>query len=113
MRRAAVQAVGGYHAEFEPAEDLDLWLRLGEVGRLVLATFPEVLMKYRQHARSFSEQHQREPVAAGGPALPDANLQSETVGGGASGRPPGGAALWRAGGRPGALGPSPAPRARR
>src|SRR6266540_1177188 len=72
MRRAAVQAVGGYHAEFEPAEDFDLWLRLSEVGRL--ANLPEVLMKDRQHARSFSEQHQREPVAAGGPALPDANL---------------------------------------
>ena len=57
MRRAAVQAVGGYHAEFEPAEDLDLWLRLGEVGRLT--NLPEVLMKYRQHTRSFSEQHQR------------------------------------------------------
>jgi glycosyltransferase involved in cell wall biosynthesis len=57
MRRAAVQAVGGYHLEFQPAEDLDLWLRLAEVGQLT--NLPEVLMKYRQHARSFSEQHQR------------------------------------------------------
>ncbi len=57
MRRAAVEAVGGYRAEFEPAEDLDLWLRLGEVGLLV--NLPEVLMKYRQHRESFSEQHQR------------------------------------------------------
>jgi GT2 family glycosyltransferase len=57
MRRAAVRAVGGYHPDFEPAEDLDLWLRLGEVGRL--ANLPDALMKYRQHAQSFSEQHQR------------------------------------------------------
>jgi glycosyltransferase involved in cell wall biosynthesis len=57
MRRGASQAVGGYHPEFEPAEDLDLWLRLGEVGRLT--NLPEVLLKYRQHAQSFSEQHQR------------------------------------------------------
>jgi glycosyltransferase involved in cell wall biosynthesis len=57
LRRAAVEAVGGYRAEFEPAEDLDLWLRLGEVGRLT--NLPEVLMKYRQHPGSFSEQHQR------------------------------------------------------
>jgi glycosyltransferase involved in cell wall biosynthesis len=57
MRRAAVEAVGGYHAEFEPAEDLDLWLRLSEVGRLT--NLPEVLMKYRQHAGSVSEQYQR------------------------------------------------------
>jgi glycosyltransferase involved in cell wall biosynthesis len=57
MRRAAVEAVGGYHVEFEPAEDLDLWLRLGEVGRLTNLTEP--LMNYRQHPGSFSERHQR------------------------------------------------------
>lgn len=57
MRRAAVEAVGGYHVEFEPAEDLDLWLRLGEVGRLT--NLGEVLMSYRQHPGSFSERHQR------------------------------------------------------
>lgn len=57
MRRVAVEAVGGYRAEFEPAEDLDLWLRLVEVGRLV--NLPDVLMKYRQHVGSFSEQYQR------------------------------------------------------
>jgi glycosyltransferase involved in cell wall biosynthesis len=57
MRRAAVEAVGGYRAEFQPAEDLDLWLRLGEVGRLT--SLPEVLMKYRQHTGSFSERYQR------------------------------------------------------
>ena len=57
MRRAALEAVGSYHPEFEPAEDLDLWLRLGEVG--FLTNLPEVLMKYRQHTESFSERHQR------------------------------------------------------
>jgi glycosyltransferase involved in cell wall biosynthesis len=57
MRRAAVEAVGRYHPEFEPAEDLDLWLRLGEVGRLT--SLADALMKYRQHAASFSEQYQQ------------------------------------------------------
>ena len=57
MRRAAVEAVGGYHPEFQPAEDLDLWLRLGELG--CLTNLPDVLMQYRQHTASFSEQHQR------------------------------------------------------
>jgi glycosyltransferase involved in cell wall biosynthesis len=52
MRRA-----GGYHVEFMPAEDLDLWLRLGEIGRLT--NLPDVLMKYRQHEASFSERHQQ------------------------------------------------------
>jgi glycosyltransferase involved in cell wall biosynthesis len=57
MRRAAVEAVGGYRAGFEPAEDHDLFLRLAEVGRL--ANLPEVLMNYRQHPHSASERHQR------------------------------------------------------
>ena len=57
MRRSAVESVGGYHVEFMPAEDLDLWLRLGEVGRLT--NLPDVLLKYRQHEASFSERHQR------------------------------------------------------
>jgi GT2 family glycosyltransferase len=70
MRRAAVLAVGGYHPEFEPAEDLDLWLRLGEVGRLT--SLPEVLMKYRQHVRSFSERHQRLQLERSAAAVADA-----------------------------------------
>ncbi len=52
MRREAVQAVGGYRAEYEWVEDLDLWLRLAEQGRL--ANLPEVLLCYRQHASSGS-----------------------------------------------------------
>jgi len=70
MRRAAVLAVGGYHPEFEPAEDLDLWLRLGEVGRLT--SLPDVLMKYRQHPRSFSEQHQQRQLERSAAAVVDA-----------------------------------------
>jgi glycosyltransferase involved in cell wall biosynthesis len=67
MRRAPVQAVGGYRPEFEPAEDLDLWLRLGEVGRLV--NLSETLMQYRQHAASFSEQYQRLQLERSGAAV--------------------------------------------
>jgi len=50
IRRDAIDKVGGYRKEFEPAEDLDLFLRLAEVGRL--ANLPEVLLKYRQHPAS-------------------------------------------------------------
>jgi glycosyltransferase involved in cell wall biosynthesis len=70
LRRAAVEAVGGYRAEFEPAEDLDLWLRLGEVGRLT--NLPEVLMKYRQYARSFIDQHQRRQLERSAAAVLEA-----------------------------------------
>jgi glycosyltransferase involved in cell wall biosynthesis len=47
MRTAALRSIGGYHTEFEPAEDYDLLLRLGEVG--TLANLPEFLYAYRMH----------------------------------------------------------------
>jgi len=51
MRRDALERVGGYKFP-SPAEDLDLWLRLGEIG--TLANLPEVLLLYRQHPASVS-----------------------------------------------------------
>jgi hypothetical protein len=33
FRRSAYEAVGGYRAAFRVAQDLDLWLRLAEVGK--------------------------------------------------------------------------------
>jgi glycosyltransferase involved in cell wall biosynthesis len=56
FRRDAVAKVGGYDEEFTVAQDLDLWLKLGEVGKL--AAVPEVLLKYRQHQDSVSEKKQ-------------------------------------------------------
>lgn len=52
MRTAAVKAAGGYRSEFEWVEDIDLWLRLAETGRL--ANVPDVLLCYRQHVSSGS-----------------------------------------------------------
>ena len=52
MRRKAVLAVGGYQVELMPAEDLDLWLRMGERGRL--ANLPDVITRYRLHDSSVS-----------------------------------------------------------
>ncbi len=48
IRRGALKIVGGYRSELEPAEDVDLFLRLAEVGRL--ANLPEILLEYRRHA---------------------------------------------------------------
>jgi glycosyltransferase involved in cell wall biosynthesis len=53
MRRDAVVAVGGYCEEMDHLEDLDLWLRLGEVGRVV--SLPDVVLKYRVHEKSRCE----------------------------------------------------------
>jgi glycosyltransferase involved in cell wall biosynthesis len=45
MRPEAVNRVGGYRTQFMPCEDFDLWVRLGEVGRL--ANLPERLLTKR------------------------------------------------------------------
>lgn len=47
MRADALRRIGGYHTEYEPAEDFDLLLRLAEVGRL--ANLPDYLYEYRMH----------------------------------------------------------------
>jgi len=46
LRSDAVHRVGGYREGTCPAEDYDLWLRLGEVGRL--ANLPEALIQWRR-----------------------------------------------------------------
>lgn len=51
MRREAVCELGGYRESLQPAEDYDLFLRLGEVGRL--ANLEDTLLHYRQHPTSF------------------------------------------------------------
>lgn len=55
MRKSLVLACGGYRDQFPHAEDLDLFLRLAEVGRL--ANLPEVLLDYRQHQDSIGYRH--------------------------------------------------------
>ena len=50
MRREAVQSLGGYRVDFEWVEDIDLWLRMADSGRL--ANLPDVLLCYRQHTSS-------------------------------------------------------------
>ena len=56
MRRHAVLDLGGYRTEMMPSEDLDLWLRMGERGRL--ANLPEVVTRYRIHDGSISVSQQ-------------------------------------------------------
>jgi glycosyltransferase involved in cell wall biosynthesis len=50
MRKEAVEASGGYAQDLELCEDVDLFLKLAERGRL--ANLPEVLLHYRQHPTS-------------------------------------------------------------
>ena len=50
LRRKGIIDVGGYRPQYQWAEDMDLFLRLAEIGRL--ANLPEVLLRYRQHFAS-------------------------------------------------------------
>ncbi|NET34054.1 MAG: glycosyltransferase family 2 protein [Cyanothece sp. SIO1E1] len=54
FRRTAAMEVGGYEEAMPSAHDLDLWLKLGEVGQL--QNLQEILLKYRLHNNSISEQ---------------------------------------------------------
>jgi glycosyltransferase involved in cell wall biosynthesis len=58
IRHDAMVKIGGYDEEFTFAEDLDLWLRLAEVGQL--ANLPETILQYRLHDRSVSETYRYE-----------------------------------------------------
>jgi glycosyltransferase involved in cell wall biosynthesis len=49
-RREAMIAIGGYRTEFQCAEDLDLFLRMAEYGKI--ANLPDVVLLYRQHLSS-------------------------------------------------------------
>jgi glycosyltransferase involved in cell wall biosynthesis len=49
FRRQVVMDLGGYDDEMVEAEDLDLFLRLAEVGRII--NLPEPLLKYREHLK--------------------------------------------------------------
>jgi len=50
FRRRTLVDLGGYRSEYDPAEDFDLFLRLGEVGQL--HNLPEIHLSYRQHLQS-------------------------------------------------------------
>jgi len=62
VRRSALDRVGGYRPEYEPAEDFDLWLRLAEVGEL--AVLPDRLVRYRVHPQSVSSTRVRQQGTA-------------------------------------------------
>jgi glycosyltransferase involved in cell wall biosynthesis len=70
MRREVVLAVGGYRQEMDLAEDLDLWLRLGERGQL--ANLPRVVLKYRLHAQSVCWSRQSQQIDRCRAAIEDA-----------------------------------------
>ncbi len=61
IRRSALLQVGGYNETRGTVADLDLFLRLGEVGQL--ANLKATVLKYRQHGGSVSERKQLQQIA--------------------------------------------------
>jgi glycosyltransferase involved in cell wall biosynthesis len=58
LRTEAFASVGGYRPAFAPAEDYDLWLRIGE--RFQLANLERVVLKYRIHQNQVSQRKLRQ-----------------------------------------------------
>jgi glycosyltransferase involved in cell wall biosynthesis len=50
IRRSLLTRLGNYREQFRTAQDLDLFLRLSEIGRL--ANVPQFLIRYREHEAS-------------------------------------------------------------
>ncbi len=71
IRAAAMRRVGGYRTERSPAEDLDLFLRLAEIGEL--ANLPERLLEYRIHLGSVGHVKRGAQVRAARASVEDAH----------------------------------------
>jgi glycosyltransferase involved in cell wall biosynthesis len=52
FRRDLFGVIGGYRREYNPTEDLDLWLRLRALGAVV--NVPQRLTEYRMHGQNLS-----------------------------------------------------------
>jgi glycosyltransferase involved in cell wall biosynthesis len=62
FRRSAYEQVGGYRAAFPVAQDLDLWMRVSEVGRCL--AMPEVLYQAKLASGSISAIRRDEQLRA-------------------------------------------------
>jgi Flp pilus assembly protein TadD len=58
IRHDVLKRINGYDTDFKTAQDLDLWLRLGEVGKL--ANIPNPVLRFRLHESSVSESKRHE-----------------------------------------------------
>ncbi|MBW4467662.1 MAG: glycosyltransferase [Pegethrix bostrychoides GSE-TBD4-15B] len=61
LRRDALLQVGGYDETMLTSSDLDLWLRLGEVGQL--ANLSDTVLQYRLHSDSITQAKQSRQAA--------------------------------------------------
>jgi glycosyltransferase involved in cell wall biosynthesis len=74
-RRNAIEYIGGYQERMKHAEDLDLFLRLAEIGKL--SNIPEILLYYRMHPQSIGHQKRREQYESAERAVLEAMKRRE------------------------------------
>ncbi|MDX2140305.1 MAG: glycosyltransferase [Chloroflexota bacterium] len=55
FRKEAWERAGGYRSEYIPAEDANLWLRMGLLGYAARKITPEGIFHYRVHGESLSQ----------------------------------------------------------
>lgn len=70
LRSAVLKRLGGYRHQYRYTEDLDLYLRLTEVGGL--SNLDEVLLDYRVHAQMSSSPYNLDQTLAGIQTITDA-----------------------------------------
>ncbi len=96
MRKSALDQAGGYSIDAKHAEDLDLFLRLAEVGRL--ANLEQTIHHYRQHPASVNRVYAHEQRVNIARILADAHRRRGLPPPDMEFRhpdPPAGAELWR------------------
>ena len=62
IRASALRQVAGYRADFWPAEDCDLFLRLAEIGEI--SNLPTVGLQYRMHHASIGHTHRATQISS-------------------------------------------------
>ncbi len=60
FRRSAILSAGNYR-DRTPGQDHDLWIRLGQIGRMV--NLPDILLHYRVHDASITRRHHESAAA--------------------------------------------------
>ncbi|HEY2586755.1 MAG TPA: glycosyltransferase family A protein [Tepidisphaeraceae bacterium] len=70
LRKSAVMEAGGYRPEYEWVEDLDLFLRMAQFGRL--ANLQDSMLRYRQHYGSVNRNKLDTQIQRTGKAVAEA-----------------------------------------
>jgi glycosyltransferase involved in cell wall biosynthesis len=73
LRKSVVLELGGIRKDFVYSEDIDLFLRMAEIGRL--AILPEVLVKYRQHLNAAGYSLRAEQIVSSQRAINEARTR--------------------------------------